>query len=245
VTDEKPYYFISDLHFGFRSYAEEREQIRFFENVCDEIIRVRGYLVILGDLFDYWFEYKTVVQKNFHRILTKIEDISDAGLKIFYLSGNHDFAHLGYFKNSFGIELSEQSITFELRKKKFFLAHGDGLVKNDFGYLLLKSIFRNKMLQKLYSKIHPSIGVKLASAFSRKSRHYTDGKNYGTIDGLSEFAKQKIEEGFNFVVLGHSHERKFERYNDGYYINLGTWLKQPCYGLYSNGEFKIIDKENG
>lgn len=241
MSSSKPYYFISDLHFGFGSYHEEKTQIKLFEKLCDQIIASKGDLIILGDLFDYWFEYKTVVQKYSHRILTKIEDMSDAGVNINYLSGNHDFAHLGYFKDSFNVILSEAPLLLTIDTKKFFIAHGDGLVKNDIGYKILKSVFRNKLLQNIYSKIHPSIGIKLASKFSQKSRHYTDGKNYGTIDGLIEFAKQKIDEGYDFVLLGHSHQRKFEKHNDGYYINLGTWLQQPCYGLYANDEFKIIE----
>ncbi len=245
MTENRPYYFISDLHFGFHPYEAELEQIALFELLCDKIIETKGDLIILGDLFDHWFEYKTVVQKYSHRILTKIEDISLAGLKIYYLSGNHDFAHLDYFKDTFNINISELPINLNINGKKFFLAHGDGLVKNDFGYMVLKSIFRNKILQKIYSAIHPSIGIKLASTFSRRSRHYTDGKNYGTMDGLFEFAMQKINEGFDFVLLGHTHERRFENYKSGHYINLGTWFKQPCYGLYLNGEFKIIDLTNG
>jgi UDP-2,3-diacylglucosamine hydrolase len=241
LNNSEPYYFISDLHFGFKSYNEERKHIKLFEVLCDQIISSKGNLVILGDLFDYWFDYKTVVQKNSHRILTKIEDISDAGLKIYYLCGNHDFVHMGYFLSSFNVTISDDSLILNINNKKFFLAHGDGLIKNDKGYNILKKVVRNKLLQKVYSKIHPSIGIKLASKFSQTSRHYNDGKNFGTIDGLFEFAKHKIDEGFDFVLFGHSHQKKFEKYDGGYYINLGTWLRQPCYGLYFNDEFKIID----
>jgi UDP-2,3-diacylglucosamine hydrolase len=120
------------------------------------------------------------------------------------------------------------------------------LIKNDTGYNILKKILRNKFLQKVYSIIHPDFGIWVASKTSKKSRDYTSQKNYGTIDGLKETAAMKIEEGFDYVMFGHSHQRIFEQMGNGYYINLGSWLDDPCYGKYQNNRFEIIDwKNNG
>lgn len=127
-----------------------------------------------------------------------------------------------------------------MNNKKFFIGHGDGLVQNDNGYKILKKILRNKFLQRIYSIIHPDLGISLASNTSKKSRDYTTKKNYGKIDGLMETAKDKIDDGYDYVIFGHSHNQAFEKYKNGYYINLGTWLDKPCYGKFIDS-FEIIN----
>jgi len=237
----KNYYFVSDLHFGLLSHQEERERELSFVKFLNSIKEDAAELFILGDLFDYWFEYKRVIQKGYHRTFTALEDLTIAGVKVHYIIGNHDFMHRDFFEKYLDINLHQGDIETEIDNKKFFLAHGDGLVKNDYGYLILKKIFRNKFIQNIYSLIHPNLGIKIASGTSKTSRGYTGKKDYGKEDGMFEFAKTKIEDGYDFVILGHSHNREFKNYKNGYYINLGTWLDEPLYGLFSDGEFKVID----
>jgi len=237
----KNYYFVSDLHFGLLSHQEERERELSFVKFLNSIKEDAAELFILGDLFDYWFEYKRVIQKGYHRTFTALEDLTIAGVKVHYIIGNHDFMHRDFFEKYLDIDLHQGDIETEIDNKKFFLAHGDGLVKNDYGYLILKKIFRNKFIQNIYSLIHPNLGIKIASGTSKTSRDYTGKKDYGGEDGMFEFAKTKIEDGYDFVILGHSHNREFKNYKNGYYINLGTWLDEPLYGLFSDGEFKVID----
>lgn len=121
------------------------------------------------------------------------------------------------------------------------MAHGDGLVKNDYGYLLLKKVLRNRIVQKLYSLIHPDWGIALASSTSKTSREYTKEKHYGEIDGVFEAAATKIEEDYDYVLFGHTHQRTIEELSKGTYINLGTWLDKPCYGIFDSKKFEIID----
>lgn len=237
----KNYYFVSDLHFGLLSHQEERERELSFVKFLNSIKKDAAELFILGDLFDYWFEYKRVIQKGYHRTFTALEDLTIAGVKVHYIIGNHDFMHRDFFEKYLDIDLHQGDIETEIDNKKFFLAHGDGLVKNDYGYLVLKKIFRNKFIQNVYSLIHPNLGIKIASGTSKTSRDYTGKKDYGDKDGMFEFAKTKIEDGYDFVILGHSHNREFKNYKNGYYINLGTWLDEPLYGLFSDGKFKVID----
>ncbi len=135
----------------------------------------------------------------------------------------------------------EDAVETELNGKKFFIGHGDGLVKNDYGYNLLKKIMRNKVIQKIYSLLHPDWGISLASNTSKKSRDYTSKKDYGEIDGLFETAKIKIDEGFDYIIFGHLHKRVYENYKNGYYINLGSWLDAPCYGIFKDNNFQIVD----
>jgi UDP-2,3-diacylglucosamine hydrolase len=135
----------------------------------------------------------------------------------------------------------ENPISITLNNKKFFIGHGDGMVKNDLGYKILKVILRNKLIQKFYSWIHPDIGVSIASSTSKSSRDYTSQKDYGEEDGLFEAAKMKIDGGYDYVLLGHLHRRCFLNYKNGVYINLGSWLDAPCYGKFENNKFEIVD----
>jgi UDP-2,3-diacylglucosamine hydrolase len=235
------YFFISDIHLGLKNREEEKQKedllvkfLQFAKVNCDE-------LFILGDLFDYWFEYKRVYQKGFFRTLAALKEMTDSGVKIHYIIGNHDFMHRDFFEKEIGANLYENDIITVLNESKFYLAHGDGLVKKDLGYKILKKILRNKFIQRMYSIIHPDLGIALASRTSKSSRDYTSKKDFGEGDGLFSFAKEKIDEGFDYVLLGHLHRRSLKQHKNGFYINLGSWLDAPCYGVYNNNKFEIID----
>jgi len=235
------YYFISDIHFGLLEHKVEIERELIFVEFLNSIKDSAKELYILGDLFDYWFEYKKVIQKGYFRTFTALNDIVRSGTKVHYLIGNHDFMHRDFFEKEVGVTLYQSEIKLEIDNKKFYLAHGDGLVKNDYGYLILKKIFRSKIAQNLYSLIHPNLGIKIAKGTSKTSRNHTGSKDYGEGDGLFEFAKSKFEMGFDYVILGHTHQKRFEENNNKIYANLGTWLEKPMYGIYKNGKFEIKD----
>lgn len=228
---------------GLQSKEEEKSKERLLVRFLDSIKDSADELFIVGDLFDYWFEYGRVYQKGFFRTLTALEDLVEKGVVVHYLIGNHDFMHRDFFVKEIGTKLYNNSLDVELNGKRFFIAHGDGLVENDYGYLILKKILRNKFLQRLYSIIHPDVGIKIASGTSKKSRDYTTKKDYGETDGLFETAKRKIDDGFDFVIFGHLHRRMFKKYKEGYYINLGSWIEKPCYGVFHDDKFEIVDWE--
>lgn len=236
-------YFISDLHLGLGDKEEENQKelllIKFLQFIAHDADR----LFILGDLFDYWFEYKRVIQKDFFRTHAALRNLSDNNIEINYIIGNHDFLHRDFFQKEIGANLYFDEVDFNIEGKKFFVGHGDGLMKNDKGYIILKKILRNSFLQRLYSAIHPDLGIKIASSTSKTSRNYTENKNYGESDSLFEIAKEKIDKGYDYVMLGHSHIRAKREYKDGYYINLGSWLENPCYGKFDGERFEIIDWE--
>jgi len=235
------YYFVSDLHFGLSNHKEESERELKFVAFLYSIQDSAKEIYILGDLFDYWFEYKRVIQKGYFRTFTALNDLVKSGTKIHYLIGNHDFMHRDFFEKELGVQLHQAEVETEMDGKRFYLAHGDGLVKNDYGYLILKKVFRSKIAQNLYSLIHPNLGIKIAKGTSKSSRDYTGNKNYGETDGLFEFAKSKFDLEFDFVIFGHSHQKRIEKYNNKIYANLGTWLEKPMYGIYENGKFDIKD----
>lgn len=234
--------FISDLHLGLQPADTEKKKEDLLVKLLDEVAFKADRLFILGDLFDYWFEYRRVIQKGFLKTLAGLQTLSEKGVEIHYIIGNHDFLHDDFFEKEIGIKkVYQDPFSITLDGKKFYLGHGDGLVKNDIGYLILKKILRNRFLQWIYSLIHPDFGIWIASFTSRTSREYTKAKNYGEVDGMFEEAKRKINEGFDYVIFGHLHQRKFEKHNNGTYINLGSWLDKPCYGIFKDNEFKIID----
>lgn len=238
---DKIYFFISDIHLGLGSSEGERQKEKLLVKFLDYAKSNCNELFILGDLFDYWFEYKRVYQKGFFRTLTSLQDLTESGIKLHYFIGNHDFLHSNFFEKEIDAVMYHQPSEFMLNGKRFFMGHGDGLVQNDFGYKILKSILRNRILQKCYSWLHPDIGIYLAKNTSKKSRGYTAKKNYGEVDGLFDAAKLKINEGYDYVLFGHLHRRCYEKYNDGYYINLGSWLESPCYGSFTKNKFEIVD----
>jgi len=238
---DKTYLFISDIHLGLQDKETEEKKekllvkfLRFAESNCDE-------LFIVGDLFDYWFEYRRVYQKGYYRTLAALKDITERGIKLHYFIGNHDFLHRDFFSKEIGALMYHDPIEVTLNNKNFYIGHGDGMVENDNGYRLLKMILRNKFTQWLYSLIHPDLGIALASGTSKTSRGYTAKKDYGEVDGLFEAARLKIDDGFDFVLFGHLHKRIFQEYKNGKYINLGSWLDEPCYGIFSGNKFEIIN----
>jgi UDP-2,3-diacylglucosamine hydrolase len=237
----KVYFFISDIHLGLQNKDIESQKekilvefLRYAQSNCDE-------LFIVGDLFDYWFEYKRVYQKGYYRTLTALKDLSDEGIRIHYFIGNHDFLHRDFFRTEFGAKLYDNPLTTELNNRKFFIGHGDGLVENDTGYNILKWVMRNRFIQWMYTLIHPDLGIALASRTSKSSRSYTEKRDYGEVDGLFETAKKKIDEGFDYVLFGHLHKRIFKDHKNGKYINLGSWLDAPCYGVFKEQNFEIIN----
>lgn len=238
------YLFISDVHLGLQSKQEEKSKELLLVSFLRYAQQSARELYILGDLFDYWFEYGRVYQKGFYRTLTAIDDLVQSGTKVHYIIGNHDFSHRDFFGTELGVALYEKPVSAALDGKRFYLAHGDGLVKNDLGYKILKSVLRNKKIQRLYSLIHPDLGIALASHTSRTSRDYTSHKDYGEGDGLLDSAKEMIDSGYDYVIFGHSHRKQQVEYKNGLYVNLGSWLSDPCYGEFKDGRFLIVDWKN-
>jgi len=237
-------YFISDVHLGYfdREIGKVKEEM--FIKYLDFISKDAKSIYLLGDIFDYWFEWKKVIPKIYFRVLSKLYDLKHAGIEIIYLMGNHDFGHNSFFEEELGIPIFSNEFTTEIDNKKFFLHHGDGLVSGDNGYKLLKKITRNKTNQKLYtSLLHPNFAIKLASQSSKKSRNYKSYDHSVINNKILEFAKSKINLGFDYVILGHLHNKEITKINNGYYINLGDWLSSPNIGLFNGKEFLFIDSD--
>lgn len=223
-------YFISDVHLGLGTKEREREKENLLLGFLREIRPGAEMLFIVGDLFDFWFEYSTVIPKGFHRTLAALQDFTDGGIAIHYLAGNHDFWMGDYFATELGMQLHFDPFEITLGGKRVYLHHGDGLARNDLGYRLVKPVLRNKWNIRLYRWLHPDIGVPLARGSSRTSRDYTTNKEYGEGNEMLGVARGKIQGGIDIVVMGHRHRPDLQMIGKGTYVNLGDWITYNTYG---------------
>lgn len=234
-------YFVSDAHLGIDTRELEKEKehelIRFLTLVQSD----GKELFILGDLFDFWFEYRTVIPKGYHRLLTKLSELVEKGIEVNYLAGNHDFWLGNFFRDEIGMHVFAEPFGVTIGRARFYLHHGDGLMNNDLGYRFLKKVLRNRLNIWLYSWLHPDLGVPLAQISSRKSRNYTSQKDFGQIDGMLQFATEKIAEGFQYIVMGHNHIPIYKKIGRGVYVNLGDWISHYTYGIYDGENFRLLE----
>ncbi len=238
-------YFASDVHLGApqsESKAREKRFVRWLDTIKHDAAAI--YLV--GDLFDFWFEYNDVVPKGYVRTLGKLAELRDAGIPIYFFVGNHDLWMFGYFEEELGITVYHQPQTIKIGDKSFFIAHGDGLGPGDNGYKLLKKwFFTNGFCQWLLSIVHPNFTMRLASLLSHKSRKAGDGDEHlvGTEkDRLLRYAQRKIKQqpDIDYFIFGHQHQpTNIELTNNSTYINLGDWIKHFSYAEFYEQHLEI------
>jgi UDP-2,3-diacylglucosamine hydrolase len=228
VPDGKRVVFLSDVHLGYGNRSADRQREDRLLATLRAIAPTVHHLFIVGDLFDFWFDYGTVIPKGHVRTLAALHDLKAGGVQITYLMGNHDFGHATYFREELGIEVEQGDIDATIDGTRFYIAHGDGKAHNDKGYLVLRSVLRNRTVQWFYRMLHPNIGIGLAARTSHGSRDYTSAKDFGPHDGLRDFAYQQLKNGFDIVIMGHRHRVAEERSDDGLYVNLGDWLGERC-----------------
>ena len=248
----KKTFFASDFHLGAdarRSSAErERQVVRWLDHIAPEAEAI--YLV--GDLFEFWFEYKAVVPKGFNRFLGKLAELRDAGIPIYIFTGNHDLWMFGYFEQEFGIPVYRQPIQREIHGKTFFIGHGDGLGPDDRGYKRLKKVFTHPVSQWLFRWLHPDAGTGLAHFFSQKSRAATPpaerhwlGENQ---EWLLRYTLRKVERGVepDYFVFGHRHLPIDWQLPNGRsrYLNLGEWMWASSYAVFDGQNMTIRFFEN-
>jgi UDP-2,3-diacylglucosamine hydrolase len=232
-------YFISDVHLGMGNKQQEREKEDQLLGFLRSILPKAERLFIVGDLFDFWFEYTTVIPKGFHRTLASIQEYTERGIPVHYLAGNHDFWMGDYFKTELGMQLHFEPFEISVDGKRLFLHHGDGLALNDLGYRMIKPVLRNRLNIWLYRWLHPDIGVKLAKGSSRSSRQYTSNKEYGEEKGMIQCAAEHIRQGVDIVVMGHRHQPCLMTIDHGTYVNLGDWITNHTYGELVNGTMSL------
>lgn len=233
-------YFISDVHLGIGDREAERRRKERLVAFLEEVENFASHLYIVGDLFDFWYEYRSVIPRGYHDILAQLGRIRRGGIGVDYLRGNHDFGAGDFFAKELGIPVWEHDLRVEWAGKRFYLYHGDGLAEKDGGYRILKKIMRNRASRWAFRWIHPDLGIRLAHASSDKSRNYTAAKDYGEKDGMAREAERRIAEGFDYVIMGHRHKPVLRPIGAGVYVNLGDWITHFSYALFDGAELKLL-----
>ena len=234
-------YFASDLHLGTPDYPSSLTREKLFVQWLEEIKVDAKEIFIIGDIFDFWHEYTTVVPKGFVRIQGKIAELCDAGIPVHIFTGNHDLWMFGYLEKELGAKVYKQPIQREFNGKKFFIGHGDGLGPGDNGYKFIKAVFSNPVCQFLFRWLHPDIGARIANYFSYESRFGNEGKKKAAEEykneeneWLVQFSKSTLKkEHFDFFVFGHRHLPLDIQLNEkSRYINTGDWLDYNSYVVF-------------
>jgi UDP-2,3-diacylglucosamine hydrolase len=239
-----PVFFISDVHLGVGSAEDEQVKQQRFVALCDQVFRESGSLCIIGDLFDFWYEYRSVVPRGFHRILAAMHRLTNNGQSVLYFAGNHDFAIGDFFSRDLGVVVIHDDQYAVCDDRRFYLFHGDGLAAKDGGYRMLKKILRARWSQWLFRLLHPDLSFGFAHRFSHSSRDYTSSKFYGETDGMRLEASRRINDGADFVIMGHRHQPAFEHIDSGVYVNLGDWITHFSYAVFENGELTLRTMRN-
>lgn len=244
VPAGKKIYFLSDFHLGAPDYHSSLQRERKIVSFLNHVKPVAGEVFILGDLFDFWFEYRHVVPKGYTRILGKLAELTDSGIPVHFFVGNHDMWMRGYFENELNIDVYFEPQQFERNGKSFLIGHGDGLGPKDYGYKLLKKVFRNRFCQMLFGLLHPAWGIGLANFFSRKSRQKTgiaDEQFLGENEWLIIYAREILaKQHIDYFIFGHRHYPLDYKLNDtSRYINLGDWIKSFTYAEFDGNEVEL------
>jgi len=245
TTGNKKVYFASDFHFGVPSYQESLNREKLVVQWLDEISKDADAIYIVGDIFDFWFEYKEAIPKGFVRFQGKIAELTDKGIEIHFFTGNHDMWMFGYLEKELGVTLHREPIVVEMNDKKLYVGHGDGLGPGDKGYKFIKKVFANRFFQWCFARLHPNFGIGIANYFSKSSRAATgdtDEKYLGEEnEWLAIYAKEYLlKEHIDYFVFGHRHLPIVLKIDENsMYYNLGEWINYRTYGVLENGKFEL------
>lgn len=246
----KKTFFASDFHLGTNGRLPSKERERLIVRWLDTIAPEAESLYLVGDVFDYWFEYSKVVPKGFIRLLGRLATLSDQGLPIYYFTGNHDMWMFRYLEDELGIPVYRQPIEREIGGKKFFIGHGDGLGPGDHGYKFIKAVFSNPACQWLFARLHPNTGIRLMNYFSGTSRmsNPSEVRFLGPEkERLVQFCEDEItRREVDYFVFGHRHLPIDYTLNNGRsrYINLGDWLVYNSYAVFDGNDLQLQFFEN-
>ena len=249
----KKTYFASDFHLGvpgrLSSADREKQIVRWLEQ-CS---RDADAIYLVGDVFDFWFEYSTVMPKGFVRLLGKLAELRDGGLPIYFFTGNHDMWVFHFFENELGIPTYRRPIVRDIQGSTFFIGHGDGLGPGDYGYKRIKKVFASRINQWLFERLHPNFGIGLAQFWSGKSRSlYPEAPAFLGEDKewLVAYANRKLDSvAADFFVFGHRHIPIDFTLKNGRsrYINTGEWLYACSYAAFDGERMEVcfFENENG
>ena len=250
LPNNKKIYFASDQHFGAPTPELSFPREQKFVAWLDEVKQEAEAIFLLGDLFDFWFEYKTVVPKVFIRVLGKLAEIRDSGIPIYFFVGNHDLWMEDYFQKELNIPVFHDNQEFTFGDKTFLIGHGDGKGPGDLGYKRMKKVFTNPFFKWLFRWVHPDIGVRLAQYLSVKNKLISGDEDVTFLGEDNEwlilYSKRKLEtKHYNYLVFGHRHlPMKLSVGENAEYVNLGDWISYFTYGVFDGDNFEIKKFDN-
>jgi UDP-2,3-diacylglucosamine hydrolase len=245
IPKGKKVYFSSDNHLGAPTRAESLPREKKFVQWLDHVKTDAAAIFLLGDLFDFWFEYKTVVPKGFVRVLGKLAEISDSGIPVYFFVGNHDLWMRDYFETELSIPVYHQPKEFTFNEKAFLIGHGDGKGPGDKGYKRMKKVFTNPFSKWLFRWLHPDLGVHLAQHLSVKNKLISgdeDKKFLGDEnEWLAQYARRKLEQKhYHYFIFGHRHlPMEIQVGENSVYYNLGDWIHHFTYGVFDGERFSL------
>jgi UDP-2,3-diacylglucosamine hydrolase len=244
-SPNKKLYLLSDFHLGAPNAAASLEREKAVVAFLESIRHDAGRIIIAGDIFDFWFEYKKAIPRGFTRLLGKLAELTDSGIPVEVFVGNHDMWMRDYFQQELNIPVHYGPKVYEWNGKRFYIGHGDGLGPGDHGYKFIKKIFRNPVCQWLFGWLHPDLGIGLANYFSRKSREKTgeaDAEFLGADkEWLIVYCKEVLtKEHYDYFIFGHRHYPiDFALNERSRYINLGDWIRNFTYASFDGQNVEL------
>lgn len=253
LEEGKSVYFASDMHLGAGGHLNTRDRERLLVDWLRDIRPSCGALVLCGDVFDFWYEWKNVVPKGYVRIMGEIASFADAGIPVYFFTGNHDMWAKNYFPEELGVVQYYDPVEMDISGKRFFIGHGDGLGPGDHKFKTMKSLFKNRVARWMFSHLlHPDFALDVAGYFSRRSRAATGtgDKTYlgNDREWLHMFCMGKLGKGeyYDYFIFGHRHLALDKPLPGGSrYINLGDWLTYFTYGQWDGSEFYLKEYPHG
>ena len=245
IPQGKKIYFSSDNHLGAPTPQQSKPREEKFVRWLDQVKEDAAAIFLLGDLFDFWFEYKHVVPKGFVRVLGKLAEITDSGIPVYFFVGNHDLWMEDYFEKELNIPVYHQPKEFEFNSKIFLIGHGDGLGPGDIGYKRMKKVFTNPFARWLYRWFHPDLGVPLAQYFSVKNKAISGEEDVAYLgedkEWLVQYCRRKLESShYDYFVFGHRHlPLEIPLKENSTYINLGDWINYYTYGEFDGDQMHL------
>ena len=245
MTENKKIYFASDFHLGIPNNLQSNEREKVIVAWLDKVKTDAKEIYLVGDLFDFWFEYKYTVPKGCIRFLGKIAELVEHGIQFHLFTGNHDMWMFDYLEKEFGITINRKPITKEINDKIFLIGHGDGLGPGDKKYKIIKRFFANKLCQWLFARLHPNFGFSIAHYWSKKSR---EKEMLGNHDFLGEnkewliiYANEVLKKRHvDYFIFGHRHLPIEHQLNEkSTYINLGDWINHYTYGVFDGKKLTL------
>ena len=245
TQQNKKVYFASDQHLGAPTAETSFPREKKFVSWLDTVKQDAEAIFLLGDLFDFWFEYKTVVPKGFVRVLGKLAEIKDSGIPIYFFVGNHDLWMNDYFEKELNIPVYHSPQEFLINNKKILIGHGDGLGPGDRGYKRMKKVFTFPLFKWFFRWLHPDLGVKLGQYMSVKNK-LISGEEDATFLGeenewLAQYCKRKLrEKHYDYFVFGHRHlPLEIQLQENSRYVNLGDWIQYFTYGEFNEDTIRL------